>query len=166
MILSIIAAVADNGVIGKDNDLPWHLPDDLRFFKRTTLGHYCLMGRKVFESFGGKALPRRPNVVITRNPYYQAPGAVVVHSLKEALALARHFAPEEEVFVLGGGEIYVQSLDLVDKLYLTHIHADIEGDTYFPDWQPDRWTRVWHEDHPADDCHAHPFTFALYERKK
>lgn len=164
MHLSIIAAVADNGVIGRSDDLPWHLPDDLRFFKRTTRHHHCLMGRKVFESLNG-ALPHRPNVVITRNPYYQARGAVVTHGLDEALAHARHHE-KEEIFILGGGQIYAQALARLPltRLYLTHVHGRPEGDTYFPAWDQSQWRETWREAHAADERHAYPFAFVRYER--
>ncbi|MGB3616638.1 MAG: dihydrofolate reductase [Catalinimonas sp.] len=163
MHLTIIAAVADNGVIGRNNDLPWHLPDDLKFFKRTTREHACVMGRKVFESFGG-ALPHRDNIVVTRNPYYHAQGGIVTHSLGEGLARARHYE-SEEIFILGGGDVYAQAFAHLPltRLYLTHVHGTPAGDVYFPAWDRDAWREVWREEHPADARHAYPFSFVRYE---
>lgn len=164
MIISMIVAVAENGVIGKNNDLPWHLPDDLKFFKNTTKGHVILMGRKCFESFG-RPLPHRTNIIITRNKEYSQEGTLVVHSLDEAFKVARE-KEEEEVFVCGGEEIYRQSMDQADKLYLTRIHADVDGDVYFPDFDQEQWQLISEEYHPADEKHVYDFTFKTYTRKR
>lgn len=162
MIVSSIAAVAQNRVIGKDNDLIWRLPNDLRFFKTHTSGHTVIMGRKTYESMG-RALPKRTNVVVTRNTSWQAEGVVVCHSLQEAIDYAQAQG-ETEAFVIGGGEIYRQSMQLINKLYYTHVHAEVEGDTYFPavDWQ--HWHEVERTDHEADDRHTYAFSTAIYEK--
>lgn len=163
MIRSIIVARASNGVIGRDNDLIWHLPHDLKFFKSTTSGHYVLMGRKSYESLG-KPLPNRLNVVITRNPDYKVEGALVVHSLEEALTLAGKQG-QQEAFILGGGEIYKQALEqkLVDKIYLTEIHEDFEGDTYFPELDSNQWQEIQREEFKADEDNPHDHAFVVYQ---
>ena len=135
MKVSLIVAVSENGVIGKDNDLIWHLPKDMRFFKNTTMGHHVIMGRKNFESIPHKfrPLPNRINVVITRQTTYKAGGCMVVNSVDDALQIAKHNG-EEEAFIIGGGQIYKLALEanLVDKVYLTKVHHSFEGDTFFP----------------------------------
>jgi dihydrofolate reductase len=162
MIISMIAAVAENGVIGKDNDLPWYLPDDLKYFKNTTKGHYILMGRKCYESFG-KPLPNRTNVVITRNDNYNDDGITVVHSLEEGLELAKQ-GGETEVFICGGSQIYAPGMDMADKIYLTRVHASVDGDVYFPPMDEGKWKLVSSEKHSKDEKHAYDFTFLVYER--
>lgn len=162
MKISMIVAVAENGVIGKDNDLPWHLPDDLKYFKNTTKGHYILMGRKCYESFG-KPLPHRTNVVITRNDNYHADGTVVVHSLEEGIELARK-NDEKEVFICGGSQIYAPGMDIADRIYLTRVHASVAGDVYFPPMDESKWKLVSSEKHPKDERHAYEFTFLVYDR--
>lgn len=162
---SIIVARADNGVIGKDNELIWHMPHDLKFFKETTSGHYVLMGRKSFESVG-KPLPNRLNIIITRNPDYAAEGALVVHSLKDALVLAEQ-QKQQEVFILGGGEIYRQALEqqLVDRIYLTEINGSFEGDTYFPELDESQWQETHREEYQADHKNPHDYAFVTLEKK-
>ena len=166
MTISIIVAAAENGVIGRKGDLPWHLPDDLKFFQRTTLGHHVIMGRKNWDSIPLKYRPLkdRVNVVITRKENYDAFGAVVVGSLQQALALAQHEG-ETEAFVIGGGQIFSEALRMkvVDRIYLTRVHAEVEGDVFLPPL-PGAWKEVWREDHPADERHAHAFTFLKLER--
>lgn len=166
MIISAIAAVSENGIIGRKGDLPWHLPDDLKFFQRTTLGHHVIMGRKNWESIPEKFRPLkdRVNVVITRQRDYEAFGAVVVGSLEEALELAR-FAGETEAFVIGGGEVYAEAMRTgkVERLYLTRVHATIDGDTRFPPIGGE-WHGTGLEEHPADAKHAHAFTFTMLKR--
>jgi dihydrofolate reductase len=168
MIVTAIVAVSDNGIIGRKGDLPWRLPDDMKFFQRNTLGHHVIMGRKNWESIPEKFRPLkdRVNVVITRQAGYEAFGAVVVGSLQEALELAR-FAGETEAFVIGGGEIYSQAFrsGSIDRILLTRVHATIEGDTRFPDLGPE-WHEVWKERHEADARHAFPFTFTRLERNR
>ncbi len=158
-MISIIVAVAENGVIGDRNTLLWHISEDLRRFKRLTTGHPVVMGRKTCESLG-RPLPNRRNVVITRSETEIA-GCEVVHSLDEALAL---FPADEEVFVIGGAQIYAEALPIADRLYLTRVHRDYEGDTRFPDWNPAEWRLVASErfEHGAE--YPYPFTFETYER--
>ena len=163
MIISLIAAIAENGVIGKDNELVWRLPDDFKYFKQTTSGHPILMGRKTFESLG-KPLPNRLNVVITRNPDYQPEGVLVVDSLEKALEEARK-AGISEAFVSGGGEIYRQAIATADRLYLTEVKASFEGDTRFPDYDKTEWREISRRHHPIDERHAVAFDFVVWERK-
>ncbi|MCC8061718.1 MAG: dihydrofolate reductase [Rikenellaceae bacterium] len=160
MTLSIIVAVAENGVIGCAGRMPWHISEDLRRFKRITTGHPVVMGRKTFESLGCKPLPGRANIVVSRNPGFEVPeGVELVPSLEEVI---RRFGDAaEEVFVIGGGEIYRQAMPMADKLYLTRILAEPEGDTYFPEIKPGEWRMVWCEAHPASaegDIPAFEFT--------
>jgi dihydrofolate reductase len=161
-MISIIVAVAQNGVIGCENRLIWHIPEDLRRFKRMTTGHPVVMGRKTFESLG-RPLPNRTNVVITRQKNYSAEGVQVVHSLEDAIQL---FAPEEEIFVIGGAEVYRQAMPLADKFYLTVVGHDYQGDTYYPEWDHDQWHLISEERHEHGETFSHPFDFRLYERKK
>lgn len=161
-VITIIVAAAENNAIGKDNDLLWHLPNDLKFFKQKTSGRSLIMGRKTFESLDGP-LPKRRNLIVTRQSNYQASGAEVVHSLPEALALC---AGEEEVFIGGGAEIYKQALPFVDRIYLTRVHTHIQGDSYFVDLDEQEWNLVSTERHSADDRHAFAYTFMLYERNQ
>ena len=167
MIISAIAAVADNGTIGRDSDLPWNLPDDMKYFQRTTRGHHVITGRKNYETIPAKYRPLkdRVNIVVTRNPGYEAPGAVVVASLEAALDVARQ-AGEPEVFIIGGGQIYAEALrkGLVDRLYLTQVHANVPGDTHFPTVDTRAWKEVERTHHAADERHAHAFSFVLLHR--
>jgi dihydrofolate reductase len=153
--------MAENRVIGKDGGLPWRLPDDLKHFKRLTIDHTVIMGRKTFDEIR-HPLANRRNVVISRNPAFRPAGVTVVPSLEEALALG---ATEREVYVIGGGEIYRQALPFADRIYLTVVHAEIEGDTWFPPFErSDGWMLESEERHPADERHAYPFTFRTYRR--
>ena len=158
--VSAIVAAAENNAIGKGNQLLWHLPNDLRFFKRTTQGHPIVMGRKTYESVG-KPLPNRRNIIITRQPDYTVDGAEVVHSLQEALTLC---VGKAEVFIVGGAEIYKQALPILGRIYLTRVHADVIGDAFFPDFAEREWVLVSEESHPADERHAYAYTFMVYER--
>ena len=162
MRLSLIAAGADNRVIGRDNDLPWRLSADLQRFKTLTMGHHLLMGRKTFASLG-RALPGRTMVVISRGQPSLPAGVRLAHSLDEAVEMARSNG-DDEAFVAGGAEIYAQALPTADRLYLTRVHTSCEGDTLFPVWEPDKWRQVSREDRPADDRNAHPYSFLVYER--
>jgi dihydrofolate reductase len=160
--ISIIAAMAENRVIGVNNTLPWRLPADLRRFRRITTGHHVIMGRRNYESIG-KPLPERHNIVVTRNPDYRAPGCTVTHSLEQALATAWNDA---EVFVIGGADIYRQAFDRADRLYLTLVHADIRGDTYFPEFDTAQWCEISRERHEADGKNPYAYTFLTYDRKR
>ncbi len=162
MTLSLIVAAAENGVIGRDNDLPWSLPDDMQFFRETTKGKTVITGRKNHEAMG-RLLPGRRTIIITRQPDYVVEGAEVVHSLEEALEGIGE--TDDEIFVIGGGEVYRQALPKADRVYLTRIHAAIDGDVTFPDLPEGEWKCVSEEHHPVDDRHAHSFTFQVFERK-
>ncbi|MBN2866557.1 MAG: type 3 dihydrofolate reductase [Thiotrichales bacterium] len=161
MRIALIAAMAKNNVIGKDNDMPWHLPDDLKFFKSKTVGKPVIMGRKTFESIGSRPLPNRPNFVISRNPDLVCAGATVFASVDEALASL----PEtEEVIIMGGGQLYEQMLPRADRLYVTMIDAEIEGDTFFPNWQALAWKTLEAVHHAIDERHAYSFDFITLDR--
>lgn len=162
MRLSIIVAVSENGVIGRDNDLPWKLPDDLKFFRKTTSGFPIIMGRKNYESIG-RPLPNRHNIVISRDPHLKIEGCDCVTSLDDAIVLAQADGTEE-AFVIGGGQIYAQALSKADRLYVTRVHAEIKGDVTFPAIESKEWNLVHEEHHPADENHAHAFTFRTYDR--
>lgn len=162
MTISAIVAVAKNGVIGKDNQIPWYIPADLKYFMRTTTGHHMLMGRKCFESLG-KPLKNRPHLVVTRNPYYLANGAIIFNSISEALEFAKSRG-EEECFVIGGGVIYDITSHLWDKLYLTEIDLEPEGDVYFPEIAMDQWKLDWEEHHEPDAKNPAAYTFKRYSR--
>ena len=161
MTLSIIVAMAENGVIGRGNTLPWHLPADLKRFKQLTMGHTLIMGRKTFQSIG-RPLPGRKTIVMTRDADFSAPGVEIARTTDEALQKA---SGDSEIFSAGGVEMFKQMLDLADRIYLTLVRAKIEGDTFFPaiDWN--QWRQVSREDHPADDKHAYPYSFQVYERR-
>lgn len=166
MIISAIAAVAENGVIGSKGQLPWNLPDDMKFFQRTTLNHHVITGRKNYESIPERFRPLRDrvNIVVTRTHNYQAPGAWVCASLEAAIDLA-HAADQKAVFIIGGGEIYREAFEkkLVKRLYLTTVHAKPKGDVKFPDIG-NGWKEVWTERHEADERHAFAFTFRVMQR--
>ncbi|BBQ54399.1 type 3 dihydrofolate reductase [Aeromonas jandaei] len=163
MKISMIAAMAHDRVIGKDNQMPWHMPADLAHFKRVTLGKPVLMGRKTFESIG-RPLPGRRNLVISRNPDYQADGIEVVGSVEAAMAL---LADNEvaEVMVIGGGHLYAELLPKADCLYLTRIELEVEGDTRFPAFADEQWQCVEREVHQADEKNPHPYRFETWLRK-
>ena len=164
MKISLIAAASKNNVIGKDNDLPWNLPDDMKFFVQTTKGHHILTGRKNLESYG-KLLPNRTNMVLTRNRDYEFKGAEIFHDLNSAIDFARARG-EEEMMIIGGGEIYKQALPQADRIYLTRIHAEIKGDAFFPPIDEQEWETVSENYHPKDERHQYDFTFLVLERKK
>lgn len=165
MKVSMIAAVAKNGVIGKDNDLAWHLPDDMKFFKSQTKGHVVIMGRKNWDSLPPqwRPLPHRTNIVITRNPQIEAKGANVVTHLQAALHLAESLS-EEEAYIIGGGEIYKLGFPYASKLYITEIDGTPQGDTFFPEWDKTKWRETSRTHHPKDDSHAFDFDFVTYEK--
>lgn len=162
MIISLIWAMADNHVIGKENRLPWRLSGDLQYFKRTTLGKPIIMGRKTFESFGARPLPGRQNIVITRDTAYQAEGADVVHSIEEALERA---GDADEVFIIGGAQLYEQMIGRADRLYQTRVHATPAGDAFFPFYDESPWQLISIEDHVADDKNDHDYSFWLFKRR-
>ena len=163
MKVSLIAAVAANGVIGRGNALPWRLKDDLRFFMHKTLGHHVLMGRKQYASMG-RALQRRPNVVISRNPDFRC-DCPVVSSLEQALELARR-AGESEAFIIGGAEIYALALPLADTFYRTRVLAEVEGDVYFPAFDEGEWECRRESEHAADERNEHPFVIETLTRRR
>lgn len=164
MIISTIVAVAKNNVIGKDNDIPWYLPADLKYFKKITTGHHIVMGRKCYESIG-RPLPKRTNVIVTRNPFFIATGCLVTHNVAEAVQLAEDNG-EEEVFIIGGGQIYEIALPHVDRIYLTEVDLEVEGDIFFPAIDKERWTLVKETKHQADEKNEYDYTFKILERKK
>ena len=158
----LIAAAATNNALGKDNDLLWHLPTDFKRFKALTSDHFIIMGRKTFESFP-KPLPNRTHVIITRSKDYKAPdGCIVVGSLDEAYEVSKH---QENVFVIGGGEIYKQAINTADCIELTRVHTSIEADTFFPEIDENKWDLTFSEFHPKDEKHKLDFTFLTYKRK-
>jgi len=156
----MIAAVADNRVIGRDNDLIWHLPADLQFFKTTTKGHHIIMGRKTFESLN-KPLPYRTNIIVTRQSDYRVEGVLVVRSLDEAIQAVSN---DEEPFIVGGAEIYRQGMEIADRIYITRVHGEFEGDTFFPEINEETWKVVKKEFRPKDERNPYDMTFYTYER--
>lgn len=164
MKISMIAAMAHQRIIGKDQKMPWYLPADLAFFKKTTMGSPILMGRKTYESIG-RPLPGRLNLVVTRNPALKIEGCEVVTSLDEAMAVAKEKSSESnEVFITGGSHLYESFLDKADRLYLTMIDADLEGDTYFPDYMQYKWQEVERIEHSADKKNSYPYSFITLDR--
>ncbi|WP_428224415.1 dihydrofolate reductase [Flavobacterium sp.] len=160
--ITLIAAAGQNNELGKDNQLLWHLPDDFKHFKTLTAGHYIIMGRKTFESFP-KPLPNRTHIIITRNENYNVPqGCILVNSLQNAIAICPKL---EDLYVIGGGEIYHQSINLANRIELTRVHEVFEADTYFPTINKDDWTLANSINHPADEKHLYSFTFETYIRK-
>lgn len=147
-IISLVVAMADNGVIGKDGRLPWRIREDMRRFKALTVGKPCIMGRRTWDSLPKKPLPQRPNVVVTRDRDFRADGAVVVHSLDEALLRAGDAA---EICVIGGAEIYKAALPRAGRIHLTQVHADVEGDTHLAPFDCENWSETWREDHATAD---------------
>jgi dihydrofolate reductase len=162
MLINLIVAAAENNAIGKNNQLLWHLPNDLKFFKNTTWGMPVIMGRKTFESVN-KALPGRMNIVITRQTGWQADAVISASSLADAInkAAAAHY---KEVFIIGGGEIYQQALPSAQQIFLTRVHTVIEGDTFFPELDATEWKLVSKDDFDADEKHAYPYSFETWSR--
>ncbi len=159
--ITIIAAAAENNALGKDNDLLWHLPDDFKRFKKLTIGHKIIMGRKTFESFP-KPLPKRTHIIITRDTNYSVPyeDCIIVHSLEDALKLVTG----EDAFIIGGGEIYKQSEPFADVIELTRVHGDFEADTFFPELTMGDWKLIAEERHLKDQKHQYGFTYLTYTR--
>ena len=163
MKLSIIVAIGKNNEIGKSNQLLWSLPDDLKHFRSTTNGHTIIMGRKTFESIG-RILPNRTNIIITRDANFVAHGAVIVHSFEEALEKAKE-SGTDEAFIIGGGQLYSETLPLADKLYITHVDTTFpDADVFFPEMNCDEWNMTSTESHTKDENHPYDFRFATYER--
>lgn len=160
-MITLIAAAAENNALGKDNQLIWHLPDDFKRFKEITSGHYIVMGRKTFESFP-KPLPNRTHVIITRQENYISQGCIVVNSVEKAIEAC---PIAEEIFVIGGAEIYQQSIDFADKIELTRVHDTFEADAYFPVINLNQWKLVFEEYHPKDEKHKIDFTFQTFLKK-
>lgn len=160
--LSLIVAMDKNKVIGQDNDMPWHLPDDLKFFKKNTQNKTVIMGRKTFQSIGSKPLPNRRNIVISRNQSFEANGAALYASVEQAVLSC---SKQEEVMIIGGGQLYKMMLPYATRLYLTHVEASIEGDTIFPSWSSDDWQETNSEYHPVDEKHLFAFTFKTYQKR-
>lgn len=164
MILTLIAAIDEQNTLGADNDLIWNLPDDMKHFVRSTKGHAVIMGRKTFDSINAKPLPKRHNVVITRQEGYSAEGISVVHSMEEAIELVKE---DDQPFIVGGAQIYKLAMPYASRLEITHIHHTFGGgDAYFPEIDRDEWEVVNEEYHAKDERHAQDFTITRYERKK
>ena len=161
--IAMVVAAATNNAIGKNNQLIWHLPNDLKFFKNTTWGFPVIMGRKSFESVN-KPLPGRTNIVISRNPDWKADGSTTVLNLQDAIEKAIE-TNAKQIFIIGGGEIYNQSMPIADTIYLTRVHAVLDGDTYFPVIDEDEWELVSNEDFPADEKHAYSYSFQVWRKK-
>lgn len=162
MIRSLVVAVAENGVIGRNNHLPWRLPEDLAYFKRVTMGHPIVMGRRTYESIG-RALPGRKNIVVTHQRDYTAPGCVVVHSLDEAWKAANG---AEEVSVIGGTALFRDTLPIADRIHLTEVQASVQGDTYFPAFDRGEWSETEVARHAADARHQYPFRIVVLDRRR
>jgi len=163
LIISCIVAAAKNNVIGKDNDIPWYLPADLKYFKKRTLNHHIIMGRNCYESIG-RPLPKRTNVILTRNPFYISTGCIIAHNIEEALEIAFENG-ETEAFIIGGGKIYEQTLDLWDRLYLTNVDLKVDGDVFFPKLNMEQWEETFSEAHKADEKNLHNYTFKIFNKK-
>lgn len=165
MEVALIVAIASNRVIGKDNDLVWHLPDDMNYFKETTKGHHVIMGRRNYESIPDKyrPLPGRTNVVVTRQHDYEAEGAIVVNSIDDALQVAASNG-DDEPFIIGGGQIYAAALEagMIDVMHITWVNGEFEGDTYFPEVDLENWIEESREHHPADENHLYSFDIVVY----
>ncbi len=159
MILSLIEAIGENRELGHHGKLPWHLPADFQRFKAMTRGHTVIMGRKTYESIG-RPLPERTNIVITRDQSYMAPGCIVVHSFDEALAKAQG----DEVFVIGGAQVYAEAMPRADRLYITHVQGSFEADTFFPEIPMSEWKVMQQEEVPADEKNNYATTFVMYEK--
>jgi dihydrofolate reductase len=161
-VISLIVAMADNRVIGIENRLPWKLPADMKWFRQHTLGKPIVMGRKTFESFGGKPLPERKNIIVTHDSHYRAAGATVVHSIDAALAAAGDVA---EIMIIGGESFYAQLLPRAQRLYLTYVQTEVNGDAWFPEWDAAQWQTVQQAEHPADEKNAQAMRFVIMQRK-
>ena len=162
-MISMIAAVAENNVIGNKNTIPWHLPEDFKYFKERTLGKTIVMGLNTFNSIGGKPLPGRKHIILTNDPNYIPPeDCRIAHSIDEVLEMIKS---EPEVFVCGGASVYKQFLPMAQKLYITKVHAVPEGDTYFPEINKEEWKETWRENRKADEKNKYDYSFVILERK-
>ncbi len=164
MLLSLIVAASSNNVIGKDNDLPWVLPNDMKYFKNTTWGMPLIMGRKTFESMKNEPLPGRINIVITKQSDWKPEGAVVVNNWKDAVFVAEH-ADCKELFVIGGGEIFQHAIKNADRIYMTRVHAIIDGDVFFPEIDEKKWKKTSSRDCFADEKHKFDYSFEIWEKR-
>jgi len=162
MIISIIVAFANDQLIGADNRLLWHLPDDMKNFRRVTMGHYVIMGRKTWDSIG-TILPGRTIVVITHNTGLKINDVLIFHSLPEAIEYAK-MEQQEEIFIIGGGQIYQKALPFADRLYITRVYGSFVGDTYFPEFNPDNWSVDFRSSHPIDERHEYAFDLMVLSR--
>ncbi len=162
MIISAIVAKTRNNVIGKDNKMPWHISDDLKYFKKITTGHIIILGRKNYESIG-KPLPNRVNIVLTRNELFNCPGCIRLGTIEQALKFA-YDQNEDEVFIVGGGQIYEQSREYWDRIYVTEIDTELEGDVFFPSLDKNEWNLISHKCHPKSEKNEYDFCFDIYER--
>jgi dihydrofolate reductase len=162
--IAMIVAASENNAIGKDNQLLWRLPNDLKFFKNTTWGFPVIMGRKSFESVG-KALPGRTNIVVTSQPDWKATDATRVASIEEGIQQAIAVTNSKLIFITGGGEIYKQSMDITDVIYMTRVHAQLDGDTFFPVIDEGKWTLTSNQDFQADEKHAYAYSFQIWKKK-
>lgn len=160
-MITLIVAIGKNNELGKENDLVWHLPNDFKRFKKLTTGHHIIMGRKTFESFP-KPLPNRVHVVITRNEKYKRKGTIIVHSMKEALQIAKN---DTQPFIIGGGEIYSLGIPIADKIELTRVHGSFDADTFFPEIQINEWELIKEEHHDIDEHHKYAYTYLTYLKK-
>lgn len=166
MKIALICAMAENRVIGRNNSLPWHLSEDLKYFKRTTMGNSIIMGRKTWESIG-RALPGRTNIVVSTNPDYAAERARVVSSLEQATSLAESISAidgSEEAFIIGGAGLYQAALPLADRFHLTRVHAEVEGDTYLAEFDEADWREIAREDYSPDETNPYAYSICLLER--
>jgi dihydrofolate reductase len=163
MIISCIVATDRNGVIGKDNEIPWYLPADLQYFKQKTLGHHVIMGRNCYVSIG-RPLPKRTNIIVSRDIYFISSSCLVARSIQEALQMA-HEHDETEVFIIGGGQIYEQTKELWDRLYLTEVDLEADGDVYFPKINEEEWRLLSSEKHEKDEKNPFNYTFKILEKK-
>ncbi|MCO6498979.1 MAG: dihydrofolate reductase [Vicingus serpentipes] len=166
-MVSLIVAIAKNNAIGKDNDLLWHLPNDMQYFKTKTLNHHIVTGRKNYISIPKKYRPLvdRTNIVLTRQTDFNEDNCIILHSLEKAIEYAQQ-KNEKELFIIGGGQIYQEALSkkLIDKMYITHVNHTFEADTFFPEINPQYWKKTSEEKYPADDKHSYSYSFAVYEK--
>jgi dihydrofolate reductase len=166
MTISMISALAENRVIGNKNTLPWHLPADFKYFKEKTLGKTIILGLNTFKSIGAKPLPNRKHIILTKDPIDPVPAdCFLAHSIDQALEIGKKLSPDGEIMICGGASVYQQFLPLAQRLYLTYIHANFEGDTFFPELNMQDWKEVSREDHQPDEKNKYAYSFVVLERK-